>query len=93
MRRIVMLPAALSTFALAGTALAASPETDAGAGIDAPVVNSTWMNVCREKSALRRDARGRLVVVQVPRCNMVWVGKRYFFNGNYYADPNFVLPL
>ncbi|ADH88944.1 hypothetical protein Snov_1639 [Ancylobacter novellus DSM 506] len=58
-----------------------------------PVASSTghvgWTNVCRERSVVRRDALGRTVYLQVPMCNMVWIGRRYFHNGNYYADPTF----
>ncbi|MCJ8141588.1 hypothetical protein MKI84_01515 [Ancylobacter sp. A5.8] len=95
MRHAVMLHAALFALGMTSTALAAHPVAQTAGTPEAtlPLTDVTWMNVCREQNALRRDARGRLVVVQVPRCNMVWVGKRYLFNGNYYADPNFILPL
>ncbi|WP_454684850.1 hypothetical protein [Ancylobacter moscoviensis] len=58
-----------------------------------PQVSTGWMNVCRERPVIRQGWRGQPVQVQVPMCNMVWVGKRYFHNGNYYADPNFMTPL
>lgn len=52
-----------------------------------------WMNICRERVAVRSDIRGHAVRVVVPSCNMVWVGRRYFYNGNYYADPTFTTPI
>ncbi|HEY9211677.1 MAG TPA: hypothetical protein VIQ29_02350 [Ancylobacter sp.] len=52
--------------------------------------NVGWENVCRDRSILRRDRNGNVVRLLVPMCNMVWIGQRYYYRGNYYADPNFV---
>ena len=54
------------------------------------VSNVGWENVCRDRSVLRRDRNGNVIRLLVPMCNMVWIGQRYFYRGNYYADPNFV---
>jgi hypothetical protein len=54
------------------------------------VRNIGWENVCRDRSILRRDRNGNVIRLMVPMCNMVWIGQRYYYRGNYYADPNFV---
>jgi len=77
----------------AGSASAA-PIGTAGSSIASeiqPLVSNVgWENVCRERSILRRDRNGNVIRLLVPMCNMVWIGQRYFYRGNYYADPNFV---
>ncbi|MBS9476492.1 hypothetical protein [Ancylobacter radicis] len=52
-----------------------------------------WQNVCRERTYLRRDRNGRTVMLQAPSCTPVWIGRRYFANGRYYADPTFTTPI
>lgn len=57
----------------------------------APLVSNVgWENVCRERGVIRRGRNGTVVRLVVPMCNMVWIGQRYYYRGNYYADPNFV---
>lgn len=53
----------------------------------------SWQNVCRERVFLRRDRAGRTVAVQAPVCTPVWISRRYFANGRYYADPTFTVPI
>lgn len=59
----------------------------------AQVLPVQWQNVCRERPIFRRDARGRILLYQMPMCTEVWVGRRYFRDGVYYADPGFMAPL
>lgn len=59
----------------------------------AQVLPVQWQNVCRERIIIRRDARGRIQQYQLPMCTPVWVGRRYFRDGLYYADPSFLAPL
>lgn len=68
-----------------------SPAGSSSASENLPLaVNVGWENVCRDRSILRRDRNGNVVRLMVPMCNMVWIGQRYYYRGNYYADPNFV---
>jgi hypothetical protein len=59
----------------------------------AQILPVQWQNVCRERQIFRRDARGRILQYQMPMCTEVWVGRRYFRDGVYYADPGFLAPL
>lgn len=59
----------------------------------AQVLPVQWQNVCRERIIIRRDARGRILQYQLPMCTSVWIGRRYFRDGQYYADPSFLAPL
>lgn len=52
-----------------------------------------WTTICRERISVRSDQHGRPVRVLVPGCNLVWIGRRYFHNGSYYADPTFTTPI
>lgn len=63
------------------------------AGMTGTTGTTGWMNICRERVAVRSDGRGHAVRVVVPSCNMVWVGRRYFLNGSYYADSTFTTPI
>lgn len=91
-----------SVAVVAGLGLAAVTSAQAstiGAGSvravapTAQVLPVEWQNVCRERLIIRRDARGRIQQYQLPMCTSVWVGRRYFRDGLYYADPSFLAPL
>jgi len=94
MKKASIVAMATAAFAFAAGSASAAPISagtrDAAAQSLPLVSNVGWENVCRDRSVLRRDRRGNVIRLMVPMCNMVWIGQRYFYRGNYYADPNFV---
>lgn len=95
MPKVRMIAASACALVASGVPLQAAPAVKA---VDTSVsqmeaVPVEWQNVCRERVFLRRDHNGRLVAVQAPSCTQVWIGRRYFSNGRYYADPSFATPI
>lgn len=95
MRRYAIVIAAAAACLAFSAPARAFPAISADMGdADGPqVTNVAWQNVCRERMFMRRDRAGRLVALQAPVCLPVWVSRRYFSNGRYYADPGFTVPL
>lgn len=95
MPRVGMIAAGACALVGFGMPLQAAPATNAFdlGTARVKVVPVEWQNVCRERVFLRRDHNGRLVAVQGPSCTQVWIGRRYFSNGRYYADPGFATPI
>ena len=76
-------------------AITAAWDTSMAAGgygiiIADPAPKTGWQNVCRDRVITRRVSATQVQTYQIPLCTMVWVGKRYFRDGHYFADPNFV---
>ncbi|QIB35897.1 hypothetical protein [Ancylobacter pratisalsi] len=85
-----------STMILAGIANADAASIRTGTSPKVALAEQShtgWQNICRERIIIRRDRDGRLVTFQAPSCSLVWISKRYYANGTYYADQTLLQPI
>ncbi len=93
---VLPLIAVLAASATVGTTAHALPIVNGGRETQpakSAAIPAEWQNVCRERLFVRKDWKKRTFFLLAPVCTSVWISRRFFSNGRYFADPDFTIPI